>query len=139
MFQTPQEAINTLNIPKTWKRGHMHSKLKKASMCIENKKKYGFYDVVSTICKDFTPKEPKLAYNKDGDILLFVDDYNTPPEILNGVVQKFHKNGIQADYFIAKYPKRAYTNMYREKDTKILHFGYKGFYRGNIIGLKFKI
>jgi hypothetical protein len=141
MYESAQQAINTLNIPAKWRKGKMESKLKKVAKWIKDEKEYAFYNIVLNISRQWTVKEPKVAYANDGDILVFADVYNDA-----GIVKKMEKvvdicqqNGTCAEYFMLSYPRLKFVDLYAEKDTKIRHFGYEGFYRGNIAGVKISI
>jgi len=141
MYESAQQAINTLNIPAKWRKGKMESKLKKVAQWISHEKEYAFSGMINTICSQWTSKGPKVAYNNDGDILVFADVYNDPgiAQKMERVVDICQQNGTCAEYFMLSYPPLKFVDLYAEKDTKIRHFGYEGFYRGNIAGVKISI
>lgn len=141
MYENAQQALNTLNIPVKWKRGKMHSKLKKVALWIKDEKEYAFSNIVFTICRQWTEKGPKVAYTNDGDILVFADVYNDAGIVKNmkKVVEICQENSTCAEYFMLRYPPLKFSDLYAEKDTKIHHFGYTGFYRGNIAGVRISI
>jgi len=141
IYESAQQAINTLNIPAKWRKGKMESKLKKVGQWIRHEKQYALSEMINTICSQWTSKGPKVAYNNDGDILVFADVYNDP-----GIAQKMERvvnicrdNNVWATSFILSYPRLKFTDLYAEKDTKIRHYGYEGFYRRNIAGVRIRI